>query len=65
MIATNIVLPFLAMIVGAFFAVRVNGENSLVWGAAIGFGVGCAIVALVWLLFALLQRWADGPGGPE
>jgi hypothetical protein len=65
MIATNIVLPFLAMIVGAFFAVRINGEGALVWGAAIGFGVGCAIVALVWLLFALLQRWADGPGGPE
>jgi hypothetical protein len=58
MLGTTIFLPFLAMIVGALFEMRINGGDDWIWGAAIGFGVGCAILALIWLLFALLKRWA-------
>jgi hypothetical protein len=57
MLRSNILLPFLAAIVGVTFAVRLYGQDAWVTGAAVGFGVGCAILALVWLLFALLKRW--------
>jgi hypothetical protein len=59
MLGTNIVLPFLAMAVGALFGMRLGGENGWIWGAAIGFGVGCAILALIWLLFAILKRMVE------
>jgi hypothetical protein len=59
MLATNLFLPFLAMIVGALFEMRISGEDQWVCGAAVGFGVGCAILAVIWLLFALLKRWAE------
>ncbi len=59
MLGTYIALPFLAMAVGALFGMWLNERNGLLWGAAIGFGVGCAIIVLVWALFAALKRWAD------
>jgi hypothetical protein len=58
MLGSNLLLPFLAAMAGALFAIWIGGQNSLVWGAAVGFGVGCVIVALVWLLFAVLKKWA-------
>ena len=59
MLGTHLLLPFLGMIVGALFEMQVYGQHDWVWGAAAGFGVGCAILALVWLLFALLKRWTE------
>ncbi|MDB5403442.1 MAG: hypothetical protein QOF70_121 [Acetobacteraceae bacterium] len=59
MLGTNVILPFLAMMVGALFGLQVSGQNGLAWGAAIGFGVGCAILALIWLLFAILRRMVE------
>ncbi len=59
MMGANIVLPFLTMMVGALLAMRIGGPNGLVWGAAIGFGVGCAVMALVWLLFVILKKMAE------
>jgi hypothetical protein len=59
MLGTNILMPFIAMAAGALFGMRLGGENGWIWGAAIGFGVGCAILALIWLLFAMLRRWAE------
>ncbi|MEA2769898.1 MAG: hypothetical protein QOD93_2860 [Acetobacteraceae bacterium] len=59
MLGTNVILPFLAMMVGALFGFQINGQNGLAWGAAIGFGVGCAILALIWLLFAILRRMVE------
>jgi hypothetical protein len=58
-LGTNIILPFLAMMVGALFGLQINSQNGLVWGAAIGFGVGCAILALIWLLFAILRKMVE------
>jgi hypothetical protein len=59
MLGVHLLLPFLVAIVGALFDMRVNGPDAWFSGAVVGFGVGCAIVAVVWLLFALLKRWAD------
>jgi hypothetical protein len=59
MLGTNIILPFLAMMVGGLLGTQIYGPDGLVSGAAIGFGVGCAIVALVWALFAILKRWVE------
>lgn len=59
MLGAYIFLPFLTMIVGALFEMRIYGQDDWVGGAAVGFGIGCAILALVWLLFALLKRWAE------
>jgi hypothetical protein len=57
MFGSNIALPFLAAIAGGSMGVLIYGQDGLVSGAAVGFGVGCAILALVWLLFALLKKW--------
>ncbi|HEX4369464.1 MAG TPA: hypothetical protein VH023_21690 [Rhodopila sp.] len=59
MLGTHILLPFLAMVVGALFETWIYGSHDWIGGAAVGFGVGCAILALVWLLFALLRRWVE------
>jgi hypothetical protein len=59
MLGTNIALPFLAMMTGALFGNWVGGQDGWLWGGAIGFGVGCAIVALIWVLFALLKRMVE------
>jgi hypothetical protein len=59
MLGANFALPFLAMAAGASLGMVVDGQGGLVWGAGIGFGVGCAIVALVWLLFAILKKLAE------
>jgi hypothetical protein len=58
MFGINIILPFLAMMVGALFGMQIYGADALVAGGAIGFGIGCAILALIWLLFAILKKWA-------
>jgi hypothetical protein len=60
MLGVGIILPFIAMAVGALFAAQIGGQSGLVWGGAIGFGIGCAIVALIWLVFAIVKKWADG-----
>jgi hypothetical protein len=59
MLGTNIILPFLAMMVGGLLGTQIYGPDGLVTGGAIGFGVGCAIVALVWVLFATLKKWVE------
>jgi hypothetical protein len=59
MLGANILLPFITMFVGALFEMLVNGGHGWMGGAVAGFGVGCAILALVWLLFALLKRWVE------
>jgi hypothetical protein len=59
MFGSNIALPFLAAIVGATFSTWIYGQDAWVTGAAVGFGVGCAILALIWLLFTLLKRWVE------
>lgn len=58
MLGSNIALPFLSAIAGATFSTWIYGQDVWFTGAAIGFGIGCAILALVWLLFALLKAWA-------
>jgi len=58
MLGANIILPFLAMACGAVVGVQIYGDDGLVTGGAVGFGIGCAILALIWLLFAILKRWA-------
>ncbi len=60
MLGVGIVLPFITMVVGALLAMRIGGESGMVMGGAIGFGIGCAMLAMIWLLFAILKRWADG-----
>jgi hypothetical protein len=59
MLGTHFALPFLAMMVGALFGTWIGGPDGWMWGGAIGFGVGCAIVALIWLLFAILKRMVE------
>jgi hypothetical protein len=59
MSGTSFVLPFLSMIVVALFGLMVRGQDGLYWGAIIGFGIGCAIVALIWLVFAILRRMVE------
>jgi hypothetical protein len=59
MLGSNIIMPFLAMMVGALFGLQMNGQSGLYWGGAIGFGVGCAILALIWLVFAILRRMVE------
>jgi hypothetical protein len=59
MFGTHLILPFITMIAGALFAVRVNGETAIFWGGLIGFGVGCAILAVVWLFFSILGRMVE------
>ena len=59
MFGAHIALPFLAAMIGALFATLLDGPNALEMGAAIGFGVGCAILALVWLVFAILRRMVE------
>jgi hypothetical protein len=59
MFGSNIALPFLAAIVGATFGTWIYGQDAWFTGAAIGFGVGCAILALIWLLFAVLKKWVE------
>ncbi len=60
MLGAGIALPFITMAAGASFALLIGGQSGMVWGAVIGFGVGCAILALIWLLFAIVKKWADG-----
>jgi hypothetical protein len=59
MLGSSIILPFLAMVVGALFAMRINGPDGMIVGGAVGFGVGCAILIVIWLLFAILKRMVD------
>jgi hypothetical protein len=59
MFGSNIALPFLAAIVGATFGTWIYGQHAWFAGAVIGFGVGCAILALIWLLFAVLNKWVE------
>jgi hypothetical protein len=58
MFGIHLFLPFITMVVGALFATMINGGSMYV-GGAIGFGIGCAIVAVVWLFFAILNRFVE------
>jgi hypothetical protein len=59
MFGANIVLPFLAMFAGSFVGNWVGGPEGWIWGGAIGFGAGCAVLVLIWALFAILQRMVE------
>ncbi len=59
MLGTAIAVPFLAMAVGALFGTLLYGQDAWITGAAIGFGVGCAILALIWLAFAILRKMVE------
>ena len=59
MLGSSIILPFITAAVGALFAMRINGPDAMIAGGAVGFGVGCAILLLIWLLFAILKRMVD------
>jgi len=59
MFGAYVAVPFLAAITGALFAMLTYGQNALELGDAIGFGVGCAVVALIWVLFAILDRMVE------
>ena len=59
MLGSSIILPFITMAVGALFAMRINGPDAMITGGAVGFGVGCAVLILIWLLFAILKRMVD------
>jgi hypothetical protein len=56
MLGTHFTVPFLAMMAGALFGMWINGPDAWMWGGVIGFGFGCALVALIWLLFAILKK---------
>jgi hypothetical protein len=58
MLGANFILPFLAMACGAVVGMQIYGQGGLVAGAVAGFGIGCAILALIWLLFAIVKKWA-------
>jgi hypothetical protein len=59
MLGVNVLLPFLTACAGAAFGLLIHGDHGLRWGAVIGFAVGCAVIIIVWLMFALLKRLTD------
>jgi hypothetical protein len=59
MLGTNVSVPLLTAVGGALFATMISGQDAWKLGAAIGFGAGCAIIGLIWLLFAVLGRMAE------
>jgi uncharacterized membrane protein (DUF485 family) len=56
MIVTQLMLPFLTAFAGGLFGALVQPTNGLEWGAGIGFGAGCAMIIVSWLLIAVLKR---------
>lgn len=56
MIITQLLLPFMTALAGGLFGALVQPANGLEWGAGIGFGAGCAMIAVSWLLIAVLKR---------
>ncbi len=60
MLGAGIVLPFITMAVGALFAMLINDQPDMIWGALIGFGAGCAFLVLIWVVFAIVKKWVDG-----